>query len=66
MSISRSIRNVAVKFHNDEDGMEALQVVIIIAIAAVILAAVKLMWPNVFSFFQTSVQDIIGFKTQGA
>jgi hypothetical protein len=38
------------KFHNDEEGLEALQVVMIIAIAAVILVAAGVIGQTVVDF----------------
>lgn len=57
----QNLREKIKKFHNNEDGMEAIQVVIIIAIAAVVLMAVKLMWPQIESFFKTSVSKILSW-----
>lgn len=43
-------------FHEDEGGMEALQVVMIVAIAAVALIVVKTQWTKIKSWF-TSESD---------
>jgi Flp pilus assembly pilin Flp len=40
MMKSSNLLNVARQFNNDEDGIEALQVVMIVAIAAIVLIAV--------------------------
>ena len=37
----------AVTFHEDEEGMETIQVVMIVAIAAVVLIAVKVFWGQI-------------------
>ena len=45
-------------FHEDEEGLEALQVVMIIAIAAMILIAVKTMWTPVQTWFEEKVNSV--------
>jgi Flp pilus assembly pilin Flp len=40
----RNLANVVRKFHNDEDGMEAVQGVMIAAIGAVVLAVLYTKW----------------------
>jgi len=50
-------------FHEDEDGMEAIQVIMIVAIAAVVLALLKTTWPSIQSWFKTAVQNITGWTT---
>ncbi len=37
--MSNKLTNMICKFHNDEEGLESLQVVMIIAIAAIVLIA---------------------------
>ena len=49
-------------FHKDEEGMEALQVVMIIAIGAVILLAIIKLWPSIKSWFTSEVNEVIEFK----
>jgi hypothetical protein len=49
--------NLLKKLHNDEEGLEALQVVIILAIAAIIIALVKIFWGTIKSWFQDSTKD---------
>jgi hypothetical protein len=56
--LRRSIR----KFHEDEAGMEALQVVMIIAIGAVILLAIVKLWPTVKSWFSEQTSEVIQMK----
>ncbi len=41
------------RFHNDEAGLEALQVVMILAVAAVALIAVKTQWNNISQWFKS-------------
>ena len=55
--------NAIRKFNDDERGLETLQVVMIVAIAAVILALIKTQWPDVKKFFEEKVKDITGFTT---
>ena len=45
-----SINSLVRKFHSDEEGLEALQVVMIIAIAAVILVAAGVIGQTVVDF----------------
>jgi hypothetical protein len=52
------------KFHNDERGLEALQVILIVAIAAIILALLKTFWPQAKQFFNDNVAKVIGFDGQ--
>jgi len=48
------------KFDRDEKGLEALQVILIIAIAAIILALLKTYWQEVKTWFKTAVDVITG------
>jgi len=50
-------------FHEDEDGMEALQVVIIVAIAAVVLGLLKIFWPEIKSWTKTAVKNLTGWTS---
>jgi hypothetical protein len=54
--------SVCERLHRDEEGLEALQVVIIVAIAAIILALLKSLWPGIKKWFKTSVEQVIGWK----
>ena len=58
-----NIKNAARKFHNDEAGLEALQVVMIVAIAAVVLITVKLKYPEVRDWFNEQVDEIMTFES---
>lgn len=53
------------RIHEDERGLETLQVVMIIAIAALILALIKAYWPQVRTWFETLVNNILGWNTGG-
>lgn len=45
------------KFHQDEAGIEAIQVVMILAIAAVALIVIKGKWSDIKSWFEQQVGD---------
>lgn len=51
------------KFHRDERGLEALQVIMIVAIAAIILALLKFAWPGIKKWFIDNVKNTLGFGT---
>lgn len=53
--LGRQIRD----FHSNEDGIEAIQVVMILAIAAVALLVVKNKWEDVKSFFNDNTDQAI-------
>jgi Flp pilus assembly pilin Flp len=53
------------KFHSDEEGLEALQVVMIIAIAAVILVAAASVADKVVKFTGTKLDTLDGTNVQG-
>lgn len=48
------------RIHEDERGLETLQVVMIIAIAAVILAIIKTFWPQIRDWCQNMINIITG------
>jgi len=48
------------KFHNDEAGLEALQVVMILAVAAVALIVVKTQWDVVRQWFNDVMGEGVG------
>ncbi|HZV06358.1 MAG TPA: hypothetical protein VE999_14860 [Gemmataceae bacterium] len=50
------------RIHEDERGLETLQVVMIIAVAALILALVKAFWPNIKQWFTNLVNAITGWN----
>ena len=54
----KAIRSI----HEDERGLESLQVVMIIAIAALILALLKTFWPTVKTWFGTLTSAITGWN----
>jgi hypothetical protein len=54
-------------FHEDEAGLEALQVVMIVAIAALFLLVVKYLWDNyLYSWVQTLIKNISGWSSSDA
>jgi hypothetical protein len=57
------IRKAVAKLHRDEQGIEALQAVLVMAVAAVILALVKNQWPSMKQYFIDKVNAIITFAT---
>lgn len=57
--ISSAVR----KFHEDEAGIEAIQVVMILAIAAVALILIKNKWKDISNFFNKNVDDATKFGT---
>lgn len=56
-----SIRNAAKKFHSDERGLEALQVVMIIAVAAIVMLLVKNNYETLKGWMETLVGEITGW-----
>jgi Flp pilus assembly pilin Flp len=50
MMKTSNLLNVARQFNNDEDGIEALQVVMIVAIAAIVLIAVMTVGQEVMTW----------------
>jgi len=56
------IRKVFAKLHRDELGIEALQAVMVMAVAAVVLALVKTQWPTVKNYFVTKTTNITSFN----
>jgi Flp pilus assembly pilin Flp len=55
------IRKALARLHRDEQGIEALQAVLVMAIAAVILAVVKAKWPDIKEFFNSGVDEAVAF-----
>jgi membrane protein YdbS with pleckstrin-like domain len=63
MKAISNIRQRIAKIYRDERGMETLQVVLIVAVAAIILALIVNQWPNIKSWAEQAIQAITGFKT---
>ena len=51
-------------FHEDQDGMEALQVVMIVGIAAVLLLLINMMFPSIRKWVVDNVKTLLGFKAE--
>jgi Flp pilus assembly pilin Flp len=52
--------NVIRNFHDDEDGIEALQVVMIVAIAAIVLIAVMTLGQSVYEWMDEKWNELNG------
>lgn len=48
-------------FHTDEDGMETMQIVMIIAVAAIVLLFVKSQWETISSWASGLVSQVTGW-----
>jgi len=60
-----SVTNTLRGFHTDEDGMEAVQVVMVVAIGAVILLAfAKFVWPLIKDYTQKAIKEITEYKPE--
>ncbi|MCU0703146.1 MAG: hypothetical protein MUF18_04055 [Fimbriiglobus sp.] len=56
------MKKFLLRFHRDDRGLEALQVVMIIAIAALVLALVKLFWGSIKTWFTELTDPILNWK----
>jgi Flp pilus assembly pilin Flp len=56
----KNIKTRIARFHNDEDGLEAVQVVMIVAIAAIILVAVMTLGQEVFDWLREKWNELRG------
>ena len=63
MKSLKKLQNRLNKFHNDEAGLEALQVVMIVAIAAVVLITIKLKYPAIKEWFNSTTDEIMEFES---
>jgi Flp pilus assembly pilin Flp len=55
-----NIKTKIARFHHDEDGLEAVQVVMIVAIAAIILVAVMTLGQEVFDWLREKWNELRG------
>ncbi len=55
-----TLKSAVSKFHNDEAGLEALQVVMILAVAAVALIVVKGQWDTIRDWFTKVMGEGVG------
>lgn len=53
------------RFHDDQRGLEALQTVMILAIAAIALIIIKDKWGDVKLFFTNNMDDVTTWDTSG-
>jgi Flp pilus assembly pilin Flp len=56
----RKPRNAVHVFHNEEDGIEAVQVIMIVAIAAIVLIAVMTVGQEVMDWLKEKWQELRG------
>jgi Flp pilus assembly pilin Flp len=63
--MSTKINSLVRKFHSDEEGLEALQVVMIIAIAAVILVAAGTVGQSVVDFTKEKLNTLKDKQVNG-
>jgi hypothetical protein len=62
--MTRSLTNLVAKFHNDEEGLESLQVVMIIAIAAMILIAAAIVGKSGVEWMEAYANPFIGSELE--
>ena len=55
------IRKAFAKLHRNEEGIEALQAVLVMAVAAVVLALVRQQWPTMKQYFIDKTTNITTF-----
>jgi hypothetical protein len=58
--MTTNLTNLVRKFHSDEEGLEALQVVMIIAIAAMIMIAAATVGKSGVDWMKTQADSLIG------
>lgn len=58
----RRLQNSLASFHQDEEGLEALQVVMIIAVAAIMLLFIKMNWGKIKDWFNGLMSQVLGWK----
>ena len=66
--IMKTLKNLAAKFNNaarkfdqDQDGMETMQIVMIIAVAAIVLIFVRGQWDAISGWAEGLVGDVISW-----
>ena len=55
----KTLKNAISNFHNDEGGMEAMQTVVILAIAALVLLSLNTLWGTIEEAATDNVDDIM-------
>ena len=63
MKVFTNLRNKVANFNNDERGMETLQVVLIIAVAAIILALIVNKWDDIRDWAVEAIDAVTDFET---
>jgi hypothetical protein len=58
--MTTSLKNLVRSFHNDEEGLESLQVVMIIAIAAMIMIAAATVGKQGVDWMKSQSENLIG------
>jgi Flp pilus assembly pilin Flp len=58
--MTTNLTNLVRKFHSDEEGLEALQVVMIIAIAAMIMIAAATIGKSGVDWMETQANKLVG------
>ena len=51
--------NALRKLHDDEEGMESLQIIMIVAIAGVVFALVRVYWVRIRLWYRLSVDSVV-------
>lgn len=62
MSRTTTLKQALKRFHTDERGLEALQVVMIIAVAAIIMLLVKNNYEKIKEWMEGLVKKVVQFK----
>ena len=57
--------NRIARFHKNQKGLETLQVVLIIAVAAIILALIVNQWPDIRDWAVEAITAVTDFTTEG-
>lgn len=55
-----SIKNALRQFHNDEDGVEQMNVIMILAVAALVLMAIWVFWGQIKAWWEGIWADVQG------
>ena len=58
--MTTNLTNLVRKFHSDEEGLEALQVVMIVAIAGMIMVAASTVGKNGVDWMETQANALVG------
>ena len=58
----KMLKNAVARFHNDQRGMETLQTVMLIAVAAIVLLFVKTYWEEIQDWFSGLVDQVLDWE----